>query len=165
MLLLVSDANVLIDIECGNLTRELFALPFQFAIPDVLFEEELQKRHSNLIELGLKKLSLKPEYVQRISELAQTYRKPSRLDLFALSLAQQERATLLTGDADLRKAAEAEKVSCHGTIWLVCQLVEFNIISLPLAEMAFMKMKEAGSRLPEERIRQEISKMKKQCAP
>ena len=38
MLLLVSDTNVLIDIEDGNLIHVVFKLPYEFAVPDVLFE-------------------------------------------------------------------------------------------------------------------------------
>ena len=39
MLLLISDANVLIDIENGGLTGAMFSLPYQFAVPDILFYE------------------------------------------------------------------------------------------------------------------------------
>ncbi len=39
MLLLISDANVLIDIENGGLTSAMFSLPYQFAVPDILFYE------------------------------------------------------------------------------------------------------------------------------
>ena len=41
MLLIISDASVLIDIECGELTSTMFSLPWQFAVPDTLFAKEL----------------------------------------------------------------------------------------------------------------------------
>lgn len=37
MLLLISDANILIDIEIGGLVAPMFSLDYQFAVPDVLF--------------------------------------------------------------------------------------------------------------------------------
>ena len=52
MLLLISDANVLIDIEDGGLTGAMFSLPYQFAVPDILFYEELQKHHNHLLQCG-----------------------------------------------------------------------------------------------------------------
>ncbi|EKD72488.1 MAG: hypothetical protein ACD_45C00662G0002 [uncultured bacterium] len=37
MLLIISDASVLIDIEHGELTSIMFSLPYQFSVPDILF--------------------------------------------------------------------------------------------------------------------------------
>ena len=44
--LLVSDANIPIDIEHGNLTASMFSMKITFTVPDVLFEKELRARHS-----------------------------------------------------------------------------------------------------------------------
>ena len=47
MLLLISDANILIDIEDGNLTSVLFRLPYEIAVPDILkLLKQLQARAS-----------------------------------------------------------------------------------------------------------------------
>lgn len=48
MQLLISDANILIDLEEGQLIELMFQLPYQFSIPDVLFEEELEEEHQHL---------------------------------------------------------------------------------------------------------------------
>ncbi len=53
MLFIISDASVLIDIESAKLTRVMFSLPWQFAVPDILFVEELAERHGHLLQLGL----------------------------------------------------------------------------------------------------------------
>ena len=52
MLLLISDANILIDIEDGNLISVIFQLPYEIAVPDILFELELRERHSHLLQAG-----------------------------------------------------------------------------------------------------------------
>lgn len=64
MLLLVSDACILIDIEQGKLTDAMFSLPYQFAVPDILYAEELAERHQHLLQLGLisEKMKLKKLY-------------------------------------------------------------------------------------------------------
>lgn len=61
MQLLVSDANIPIDIEHGNLTSSMFSMKIVFAVPDVLFEKELKARHSHLLDFGLKIKSLSDE--------------------------------------------------------------------------------------------------------
>jgi hypothetical protein len=53
MLLVISDACVLIDIECGELTSVMFSLSYQFAVPDILFAEELENRHGHLLQFGV----------------------------------------------------------------------------------------------------------------
>lgn len=47
MQLLISDANILIDLEEGELLNELFQLPYQFKVPDILFFEELEDQHAH----------------------------------------------------------------------------------------------------------------------
>jgi len=59
-----------------------------------------------------------------------------------------ERCPLLTGDKNLRKAADQEGVQVYGTIWLVSEMLQQKIIQLSIARKAFQKMKDAGSRLP-----------------
>lgn len=36
MLLLISDANILIDMEAGRLMATFFRLPMRFGVPDIL---------------------------------------------------------------------------------------------------------------------------------
>ena len=42
MKVLVSDTSILIDLERGSLLEICFRLPFQFAVPDLLYERELK---------------------------------------------------------------------------------------------------------------------------
>ena len=51
--LLISDANIFIDMEVGGLIERMFDLDYQFAVPDVLFAEELAGHHGYLLDLGL----------------------------------------------------------------------------------------------------------------
>jgi len=54
MRLLISDANILIDMEAGALMETLFRLPMQFGIPDLLYYEEIEEGSPGLEQLGLK---------------------------------------------------------------------------------------------------------------
>ena len=55
MKVLVSDTSVLIDLDRGSLVEPAFRLPFEFTVPDLLYEREL-KAHGgpDLIRLGLR---------------------------------------------------------------------------------------------------------------
>ena len=113
MQLLISDSNILIDIEVAGLTPALFKLPYTFAVPDILFEEELAGQHGHLTGLGLEILELSPALVVQVEAWAETYRAASRHDLTALALAKAEQCPLLTGDKALRQAAENIGAAVH----------------------------------------------------
>lgn len=148
MLLLISDANILIDVEIGGLVAPMFSLEYQFAVPDVLFYEELEERHSYMLEMGLVASEFDEAMVLRVVQLASQYPRPGRNDLFALVLAAKEGCPLLTGDKDLKLAAENENVEVRGTLWLVNEMVRTGKISLQVARGAYQRMRAHGRRLP-----------------
>lgn len=148
MPLLVSDANIFIDFEEGGLERELFRLPEQIGVPDVLFEEELRDRHARLLEYGLLLLELDAAAMQRLVVLTSRHRRPSRLDVAALALAEQRRCPLVTGDRHLRDAARTEGVEVHGTLWLGERLVRGGVVSVARLQTAYEAMRAASRRLP-----------------
>ena len=116
----VSDTSVLIDLERGTLLEAAFRLPFAFAVPDLLYEQELKANDgARLLELGLRISELDGDGVA--AALAYRSREPalSLPDCFALALAVRSEWTLLTGDAALRKLAEELRVDCHGLLWLL----------------------------------------------
>ena len=148
MRLLTCDTNILIDLEEGRLLEQFFQLPYEFRVPDILFSEELEAQHAHLSTLGLQLGELTSQSMLAAVELIQRYGELSRNDCFTLALARQEQCSLLTGDQDLRKAAEMEQVKTNGTIWVVNQLVTHQIIDKPQAKAAYDRMKANGRRLP-----------------
>ena len=58
MLLLISDANILIDMDVGDLLAPMFSMEYRFAVPDVLYVEELEGQHDGLLYLGLESMTL-----------------------------------------------------------------------------------------------------------
>ncbi|MCZ4337883.1 PIN domain-containing protein [Shewanella colwelliana] len=158
--LLISDANILIDMEEGGLLEAMFQLPFDFATPDILFFEELEEEHAHLPNLGLALKEVSSESMMYAMQLTGTYTQASRNDCFALALAKQEQCPLLTGDMALRKAAEKEAAIVKGTIWLVTQLVVHQKINIEQARDAYNQMKANGRRLPWAIAEQELQKQK-----
>lgn len=148
MQLLISDTNILIDLEEGKLMDELFRLLYEFAVPDILFAEELEAQHSHLLDMGLSQGELTSATLHCAVALIQRCSGVSRNDCFALALARQEQCPLLTGDQRLRAAADREGVEVMGTLWIVNQLVCHQIITREEAKTAYARMRENGRRLP-----------------
>jgi len=148
MQLLISDTNILIDLEEGGLMEELFRLPYEFTVPDILFAEELEAQHSHLLDMGLLQGELASATLQYAVELIQRSVGVSRNDCFALALARQEQCPLLTGDQQLRNVAGREGVIVMGTLWVVTQLVRHLVITKEEAKASYRRMRENGRRLP-----------------
>ncbi len=157
MRLLISDANILIDMEAGALMETLFRLPMQFGIPDLLYYEEIEEGSPGLEQLGLQIMEVSGDFVKYAEKLPSQYSgtlpakngaKPSHNDYLALALAKQESCTLLTGDANLRIVAIKESVTVMGTIGLLCAMVENQLLTVDDALKALHKMKEGKRRLP-----------------
>ncbi|MYJ97123.1 MAG: DUF3368 domain-containing protein [Proteobacteria bacterium] len=148
MAILVSDANIFIDMDVGDLTRPMFRLEEAFATPDVLYREELEEHHPELLGLGLHIERLSEAGVVEVERMAAINHGPSTNDLFAIALAKERRWPLLSGDRRVREAAIAEDVEIRGTLWLIERMIATNTISLLQARTAIEQMRQGGRRLP-----------------
>ena len=148
MRLLISDTNILIDMEEGKLLESMFKLGHRFATPDILFELELREHHVHLLALGLERLSLDEKAMRRTEQLRARYIRTSANDCMALALSEQKNCPLLTGDRALREAAKNECLDVYGTIWVVNQMVKHSVIDADEARCAYSRMQEKGRRLP-----------------
>lgn len=158
MQLLISDTNIIIDLDVCGLIQKMFDLPYIFAVPDVLYIEELEEKHGELPAYGLQIKALGAERVGYAAALQAKHLKTSPNDLFALALAKQEGCPLLTGDGALRDLAKTEQVEIRGTIWIVQQMLECGIIDGDHARNAFKTMKKGCRRLPWKEVENMLNK-------
>lgn len=130
MKVLVSDTSALVDLERGSLLDATFRLPFEFAVPDLLYEREL-KHHGGerLLERGMRIAALDGDGVTQALRYRRRRPALSLPDCFAPALAVRSRWILLTGDAELRRLASAEGVDCHGVLWLMDELLHVAVAS------------------------------------
>jgi len=159
--LLISDANILIDMDVGGLIDAMFALEYEFTTPNILYEQELAQYHPYLLAKGLRLMELAPESIDRASELERQYNGVSSYDLAALSLAEQVTAPLLSGDRKLRQVCLEEDIEVHGTIWLVEQILIAGTASVSEIEVAYNRMEEDGSRLPWDEVDKQLKQFRK----
>ena len=129
MKVIVSETFVLIDLERGSFLESIFSLPFEFVVPDLLFERELKNYNGRaLIEFGLHVKELDSATLALAIEYYRKYKtKLSLPDVFAYVLAKEKSWMLLAGDAALRELAVEENVNCHGVLWLLDQLHDNHV--------------------------------------
>jgi hypothetical protein len=145
----VLDSSVAIDFQEGSFLAPLFALPVQFVVPDILLDHEfLSLDRGQLLSLGLQISSLNGNQLIQVITLRQQHPQPSVNDLAAYELARDLGAVLLTGDGNLRKLAQASRVACHRTLWLLDEIVRFKSASPFACAGALQRMLDQGSRLP-----------------
>ncbi|MCY4429704.1 MAG: hypothetical protein OXC11_04840 [Rhodospirillales bacterium] len=131
MQVLVSDTSVLIDLDRGSLVESTFRLPFEFTVPDLLYERELREHGGpGFVRLGLRVEELDGDGVSLALSYLSKRRSLSLPDSFALALAKTNAWTLLSGDRELRELAEEVEVRCPGVLWLLDQMFEQRVIDL-----------------------------------
>lgn len=120
-----SDTNVWLDFAWINRLELPFRLQYIYLMNDETIADELLNPPGlgeKLISLGLQKTEMTTEEFFLAEEFNAKYNKPSTYDCIALAIAKNRNLVLLTGDAALRRAAQAEGVVVMGTIGILDQL-------------------------------------------
>ncbi len=116
---------MIIDLDRAGLLEDMFGLPHEFVVPDLLFARELAGDLGNrLLAKGLRVEALTSPEVARATGILRTRNALSTPDTFAFSLAESRQWVLLTGDGELRKLAQEQNVEMHGVLWLFDQFYE-----------------------------------------
>ena len=103
MKVLVSDTSILIDLERGGFLDAVFLLLFEFAVPDVLYEQELAGEWGDqLRNLGLRVEEISAEGLANALKYRANRSVLSLPDSFALALAH-ERNWMLDHLEELQK--------------------------------------------------------------
>jgi predicted nucleic acid-binding protein len=144
----VVDTSIFVDLSAGEVITEFFQLPCSFVTPVAIITELREPSSKLLMELGLQKSNLSEDHVLEATQLNQQYRGPSINDLLTLVLARTLETALLTSDRGLRKAAQQEGILTHGTLWVLDEMVQLEIISQSRAASALKLMLTKKRRLP-----------------
>ena len=127
----MSDTSVFIDLERGGLIEVSFKLPYQFAVPDVMYDRELKSCGGpELIRQGLEVVESSDTISMLATQYARTIKSLSVPDAFAIALAKSHGWKLLVGDGELRNLAATEQVDCHGVLWVFDQLYTTKLAPL-----------------------------------
>lgn len=164
MILLVNDANILIDLLKIDLLETFFELHYEFHVTDFVVGEvqgiNADQLHDCIDNGALQKKSFSYDELTEIQLLEVKHRELSIPDCSCLFHARTLTAQLLTGDAALRKTAEQVGIPVHGILWVLDELVGQEIVSKKTAHKKLKKLFSINPRLPESECRKRLKKWK-----
>ena len=149
-LVLVTDTNIWIDLDNGGILDDVFRLPYDFFIPDIATRELIRPPWKILQALGLDLKELAADQMIELAQLRLSHRYLSVIDLASFLLVRSLDAILLTGDSRLYEMATTNRLSVHGVLWLLDEIVRLRVLVPVQVAGALKKMLEAGARLPQD---------------
>jgi len=129
--IVVQDANILIDLLNAELLDLFFQLPCDNHITDLVLAEIQTPKLSASQKSKLTSHSLDPTELNEVLGLRQDAHKLSIPDCSVVWLSQQLGLStiLLSGDSQLRRFAESQKIKVCGLLWVFDELVNHGYVS------------------------------------
>ena len=165
MRVLVSDASVLIELSKWSLLEAIFALPCEFAVPDILYENELLDLRGltpeDLVRLGLRVEHLDSDGVSQA--MGYQLRRPQLTlhDCFAIALSAINDWALLSSDKRMRQIADEESIEVLGVFRIIDQLEAEGIVpTKTLAEALAGMQEDPRTYLPAFEIHKRLKRMR-----
>jgi len=137
MIVVVNDANILIDLVKLQLLPHFFALNLEFHTSSLILEElhpeQLTQLQEYLQNERLKVIDFTDE--ELITMAMMQLEKPalSQQDCSAIVSAQKVDGALITSDNNLRKFAAVKKLEVRGHLWVLDLMVEQTTITGAIA--------------------------------
>lgn len=153
MLLLIHDANVLIDLLDIRLLDQAMATPCVMETTDLVQHEivdpQQERALSHCIERGLLTvLSSSIEQMTKIGEMQRACPQLTLADCSVVFHAQTREGIVLSGDGQLRKEAERQRLEVHSTPWLLNLMVTGSSLTPEVAIERLERLMGINRRLP-----------------
>lgn len=138
--MVVIDASCLIDLRKGGLLNAICNLPYQLVVPlpvresEVPYQSEAEWRM--LEDGGLITYDLQPNEILQVLELSECHPSLSFCDRCCIVTSLVHSGILLTGDAQLRKAAKKKGLQVHGVLMIIDKLATTNNCEVSLIRQA-----------------------------
>lgn len=162
MEIIVNDTNIFIDLHSVGLLRQLCELPYEIRTVDFVMAEIVDVRQheemDHLVAEGrISVESFTPEELfEIVNEHSAVSGNLSIPDCSVCYYARKHGVTLLTGDRQLRRYAEAQRLTVRGILFIFDEMVSHSVLS---PETAAEKLKELyliNIRLPKSEIQRRI---------
>ncbi len=166
MKVVVTDVSVLFDLYKIRILNEFFVLGLEVYITDIVYNQICHPDQKEAFGFFVKKgkliiLPLSSEDIQVAQHFKTKRIMHSLADKTILSKAIELRAIMLTCDKKLRMEAEEHSINVRGSIWVIEQLVEHEIINPTRAISLLEELKMINGRLPVDLIDKLIRRWKK----
>ena len=165
MKLIITDTNVFFDIISIGALPEFFALDFEICTTDFVIREILESEQKAEIEsfIRAKKLNVFKFTSEEVEEIRKFTTKrffKGITDKTVLWKSYQLKCLLLTGDRKLRNEAEDLKIEVHGSIWVINEFIEKEIVTKAKGVKLLEKLKLINASLPHDEIDRLIKRLK-----
>jgi predicted nucleic acid-binding protein len=169
MIVVVTDASILIDLIKLQLLDAFFNLNWEFHSTNLIIETELYDGQKVQLQPYLDggKLIIQELTAGDLYSIMNILKQKPQLsdkDCSAVHYVQKLAATLLTSDNPLRKYAKEIKVDVHGHLWVFDALLEHNCIDTATAISKLIELNTINTklRLPEKECKTRIELWKNQ---
>lgn len=162
--IVISDANVIIDLLSVSLLEAFFALPCEICTTDFVVSEITRPEQQKIIQkfVKSKKLGIVSFDADEFSEVILLQSKcPNNASIVDCSVwyyAKKVNGRLLTGDGKLRSAAERDNVKVSGILYLFDNFVEYGILTSAEAADNLEALMVCNVRLPKSECLSRIKK-------
>ena len=133
MIIVVNDANILIDLVMLQLLPHFFSLQLKFYTTDLILDElhdwQVEKLQVYINNGTLTVIQLTDSELLDITLLQAEKRQLSEQDCSAIVCARKVTGDLLTSDNNLRKFATKKLFTVYGHLWVFDKMVEANTIT------------------------------------
>lgn len=152
--LAVNDANILIDFSDIALLEKLLALDLEMYTTDFVVAEITDKDQRTAIDQLITERKL-ISYSHNSGEMASVIQKSLQVRRLSLEdcsvwdFAETHQAILLTGDGLLRKTALKAGLEVHGSLWLLDQMIDQQLLEEAEACKKLRELMKMNPRLPE----------------
>lgn len=162
MKIVLSDANIFIDLCNIGLLDEFFSLDFEFHTTEQVVNEIKRPEQKQQIEKHINKnLNIKMLTGIDILEVAQLFggnvSNLSYVDCEVWYLSKQHNLTLLTGDKNLRNQATKDNIEVRGILFLFDEMVEQNCITRQFAHDKLLILSKTNIRLPKKEVEKRLN--------
>lgn len=150
-MILLSDANVLIDL-CHVDGISVLTQLASVEVLDVVFDEctypdQIQDK---IIESGITQVVVQPLWIRLAQQYCQG--KLSQQDALCLHYAMTFNRVLMTNEKPLRNLCQQKNINHHGTLWIIQQAYEKNVVpNVELCKWLSILVAE-GSRMPKQEL-------------
>ncbi len=166
MIIVVSDANIIIDLLQINLFPDFLKLNWEkYITPNVV--DEVQEENSDLLfkAINTNQVFMPPfefDDLQQIQNHFNRYAPLSVADCSCLHMAEKTPAILLTGEKQLRSIAHTtHALEVHGTLWILDHMIEENIITHRQAHTKLTLLVQINPGLPRAEIEKRLRRWNK----
>jgi predicted nucleic acid-binding protein len=165
MKLIITDTNVLFDVIKIGALPEFFSLDYDICTTVFVIEEIKPSGQRELVDtfIRAKKLTViefTGEDVEDVVNFDSVKGLKRFTDKSVIWKSVQLNCPMLTGDKKMKEIAENIGIEVHGSIWVIDELYNYNLISTEKAIELLEQLMKTNSWLPRNEIEKRINKLK-----